>query len=148
MVKRMPYKNLTVTMKYLKLQVLDSIPFACEKCPEISPENPAALFKWLKSWCRYKNDPPGIELLQSMQTMYRNGGRGDCDCFTITTVACMVACGFKEINVILVGRNKRNAVHIYTQCVVNGKRYTLDLTNNTFDRERSYPYKQTLRFKV
>jgi len=148
MVERMPYKSLTVTLKYLKLQVLDSIPFACEVCPEISSDDPEALFNWLKSKCTFKNDPPGVELLQTMQTMFSRGGYGDCDCFTITTVACMVACGFKYIDVILVGRKKRNAVHIYTQCVVNGRRYTLDLTNRNFNTERSYPFRQTLRFKI
>lgn len=148
MVKKMPYKDLTQVMKFVKIQILESIPFACEVCPDFPNDSPEKLFNWLKSWVRYKNDPAGVELLQTMQTMYRKGGWGDCDCFTITTVACMVACGYKKIDVILVGRKPTNAVHIYTQCVVNGVRYTFDLTNRNFNTERSYPYKQTLKFKI
>lgn len=148
MVQKMPYQNLTQVMKFLKLQIIDSIPFACDVCPDYSPEQPEKLFNWLKSWVRYQNDPKGVELLQTMQTMYRKGGWGDCDCFTITTVACMVACGYKHIDVILVGRKPTNAVHIYVQAVVNNKRYTFDLTNRNFNSQRFYPYKQTLRFQI
>ena len=148
MVAKMPYKNLTQVMKFVKIQILESVPFACEVCPDFSPEHPEKLFDWLKSWVKYLNDPKGVELLQTMQTMYNRGGYGDCDCFTITTVACMYACGYRHIDVILVGRKPNNAVHIYTQCVINGERYTFDLTNRYFDTERKYPYKQVLRFKI
>lgn len=145
---KLPYKDLTQVMRYLKLQILDSIPFACEVCPEFPSNDPRALFDWLKTWTQYKNDPQGIEYLQCMQTLWDNEGRGDCDCFTITTVACLAACGYKNIEVILVGREKKRAVHIYVQTIVDGTRYTLDLTNRDFNKEREYPFKQKLKFKI
>jgi len=144
----MSYKDLTQVMQFMKIQILESVPFACQVCPDFSNDSPEKLFNWLKNWVRYKNDPFGVELLQTMQTMYRKGGWGDCDCFTISTIACMIACDYKHIDVVLVGRNRSNAVHIFTQCVINGKRYTFDLTNKHFNTERKYPFKQTLRFKI
>lgn len=147
MIAKMRYKDLTTTLKYLKIQVIESIPFAAEKCPAFK-NDPKALFNWLKMWTRYKNDPDGIELLQTMQTLWANGGQGDCDCFVITTLACLVVNGYKDIDVVLVGRSRRHAVHIYTQVCVNGQTYILDLTNRYFDHERSYPFKQVLPFKL
>lgn len=147
MVKKLYYDNLTTTLKYLKIQVIDSIEFAAENCPNFE-DNPKGLFTWLKGWVRYQNDPKGVELLQTMQTLWANNGRGDCDCFVITTLACLCVCGFKDIEVVLVGRTPLNAVHIYTQVTYAGKTYILDLTNRYFDHERKYPYKQILPFKL
>lgn len=147
MVDKLLYTDLTTTLKYLKIQVIDSIPFAAENCPNFR-NNPKGLFYWLKGWLRYQDDPKGVELLQTMQTLWNNGGLGDCDCFVITTIACLLVNDFKDINVVLVGRNRRNAVHIYTQVIQDGKPYILDLTNTYFDHERnSYNYKQVLPFK-
>lgn len=139
---KMPYPGLTKTLKYLKIQAIESIPFAAEKCPMFT--NPRDLFYWLKTWLRYENDPEKTELLQTMQTMWDNGGRGDCDCFVITTIACLYVMGFPSTDVILVGRKPSNAVHIYTQVIYKGEPYILDLTNSLYDYERSYPYKQVL----
>lgn len=143
MVAEMKYVDLNHALYHLKIQVIDSIPFACNMCPDYSGDLPG-LFRWLKSWTKYKLDPNNTELFQTMQTLWANNGEGDCDCFVITTLACLWVCGFRNIQVALVGRDKRNAVHIYTIC--NGK--VLDLTNREFDQERPYPYKQLLTFKL
>jgi|GEM_PF-1658821 len=67
----------------------------------IAPQtSPHALFDFLKLQVIYKNDPPGIELIQSMGTMFENNyhnikGAGDCDCFTVTAMSCLYVLGYK-----------------------------------------------------
>jgi hypothetical protein len=144
--EQMPYKDLNYTLKCIKIQIIDSIPFAAKMCPDF--KSPEKIFNWLKGWTRYENDPKGVELLQTMQTLWAQGGKGDCDCFVITTIACLLVCGFNNIKVALVGRTPTNAVHIYTVCTWNGKQYIMDLTNTYINQERYYPYKQLLNFKL
>jgi hypothetical protein len=140
------YVNLDDTLFHLKLQVKHSIPFARVVVPKFS--HPRELFDWLKKRVRYKNDPPGTELLQEMGTLLRGDywgtpGMGDCDCFTIATIASAIVNGWEDISIVLVGREKSHPVHIYTVIYWDGKRYVLDLTNQYFDQERdSYRYKQ------
>lgn len=143
-----PYKDIHETMKYIKLQIIDSVPFACMTVPQF--RKPSELFYWLKNRTRYKNDPEGTELLQSMQTMFRNNwhgesGLGDCDCFTITAIASMIANQWHGLSIILVGREKSHPVHIYASIKWNGKTEIFDLTNPRYNFERkSYKYKQVL----
>lgn len=142
------YKSLDDTLKHLKLQVIESVPFAEKVCPQF--DNPEDLFYWLKGKVKYKNDPAGIELLQTMQTMFRGRywgvpGWGDCDCFVITTLACMIVQGWEDIDIALVGRKRSVPVHIYTIIYWNGERKVFDLTNRDFDHERdTYNYIQEI----
>lgn len=143
MILKQKYKSLDETLGYLKIQVIDSIPYASQVCPKV--KDPRELFRWLKSKVRYQNDPAGTELLQTMPTMFRNGGRGDCDCFVITTLACLIVNGFTDIKIILVGRRRAFPVHIYTIVYEDGKRIVFDLTNKRYNYERpGYNYFQEL----
>src|SRR6478609_83823 len=143
-----PYKDINDTLHYLKVQVVESIPFAYEVCPAF--ENPEQLFNWLKKRVKYRNDPKGVELLQTMQTMFLGKfwgvpGAGDCDCFVITTLACMISQGWENLYIALVGRKKRYPVHIYVVIEWKGERKVFDLTNPKYGQERqTYNYIQEI----
>lgn len=146
-----PYQDINDTLAHLKIQVVESLPFARQITPRF--ENPAQLFAWLKKKLHYKNDPKGVELLQTMQTMlsgefWGRRGWGDCDCFTIATLAAAITQGWGGLYIALVGRTKKNPVHIYTVIYQNGKRYVLDFTNANFNQERqTYRYIQEIPVK-
>jgi len=141
------YTGIDETIYFLKLQIIDSLDYALKTTPNF--ENPRQLFEWLKPKLIYKNDFANTELLQSMPTLFKNNchgtpGAGDCDCFTITTVACMIAQDWNNININLVGRQKTHPVHIYTDIIWKGQRQVLDFTNKKFNQERPYPYRQRI----
>lgn len=140
MITRLPYKNINDTLKHMKIQIIDSLPFACKTVPEM--DSPEELFDYLKERVRYKNDPKGVELLQTMQTLmlgkfWGTPGYGDCDCFVITTLACMICQGWNNLFICLVARESKSPVHIYTVIYWNGQRQVFDLTNRNFNHERS-----------
>jgi hypothetical protein len=146
------YKDLNDTMRHIRLQVEESLPFAAEYVPNLP--DPVALFHWLKPKLKYRKDPPGVELLQSFPTLMRNNyygvpGTGDCDCFSIAVLA---ACAVQPWTgarqwVKLAGRNKREAVHIWTGITWKGKDYALDMTNQLPLQEREYQYVQKFYVK-
>lgn len=139
------YKDINDTMRHLKMQIVDSIPYA-KTLPEM--RTPEQCFWYLKKHTRYKHDPPGVELLQSMQTLmegkYWGVPAGDCDCMTISICALLIANNFDNFNIVLVGRNKKTPVHIYVVIYEDGERKVLDLTNRKPGVERPYPYTQEL----
>ena len=151
-VKKMQYQNLNHALKLFKVQVLEGIPYAQTECPKF--ETPEQAFEWLKLRTKYKNDPKGTELFQTLPTLLENNfhgitGHGDCDCFTIAILSILAANNFKNIGIVLVGRNTFNPVHIYAYCVNDkGEKQFLDLTNKYFDQTRYYPYKQEIPFNL
>jgi hypothetical protein len=148
-----PYKSLEHTLKALKIQVMDSIPYMHEYIPE-DIKSPKELFYFLKSKVKYKNDPvegkDSIELLQTVPTLMDNGGKGDCDCFTILTLASNYFLGFEPQYVALVGKTTKGPTHIYSEVYDPDKKKicAMDLTNPVYCMERPYKYKQRLRFKL
>ena len=144
---REQYTDINRTMEMLMCQVYESIPFAAKVCPAM--ESPEQIFRWLKNQLIYRNDPPGIELLQAYHTMMENNyhgisGAGDCDCFTIAAISCLKVNGFDDVAIILRGRNTETPVHIYP-AVWDGKGWVaFDLTNTFYGQERPYTYKQIL----
>jgi hypothetical protein len=91
-------------------------------------------------------DPQGTELLQSMPSMFssknKHGiyGAGDCDCIVIAALACLEVKNFKKKGIVLAGRSRTTPVHIYNY--VNG--VPMDLTNEHFNKERKYAFRQWL----
>lgn len=146
MIIKKKYKDINDTLKHIKIQILDSTDFALSKCPAF--KDPEQLFYWLKSKTSYKSDPPNVELLQTLPTLLSGGywgyPGGDCDCLTISTISLCIAQGWKDISIVLVGREKTNPVHIYTIIKWKGSRKVLDLTNKQYNKERSYPLIQEL----
>ncbi len=142
------YKDIADTMSHIRLQVLQSLPYAKENLPHFS--EPSDLYRWLKDRTVYKNDPPGVELLQTMETLLEGNfwgtpGAGDCDCFSITTLACCNVLGWPSW-IKLAGRDKSQPVHIWTGVTMNGEDIALDLTERTVGSERDYKYIQKLNF--
>jgi len=142
---RVPYKDINQVLQGMRTQIIDSIDYCLQDLPRF--DTPEQLFKFCRGITKYHLDPKGVELLQSVPTLLDNNywgrsGSGDCDCFTILTIALCVANGWNDNYIVLVGRKKLAPVHVYSAVDVDGKRYTLDLTNPYIDVERDYKYRQ------
>ena len=146
------YVDLNDVMRHIRLQIEESIPFAESYVPQF--RSPIDLFHWLKPQLKYRKDPQGKELLQSFPTLIKNNfygisGTGDCDCFSIAMCSATAIQQWKGMKVWikLAGRNRSQAVHIWSGVDINGKSYPLDLTNPTPLYERNYQYIQKLYLK-
>lgn len=142
------YTDINATMRGIRTQVIDSLDYCVNSMPKF--EDPEQMFKTLKNLVTYKNDPDGIELLQTVQTLFESNywgirGAGDCDCFTILVLSCCIANGFNNQSIMLVGRSKLSPVHIYSKVYFQGKCYIMDLTNPYINVERKYKFKQELK---
>jgi transglutaminase-like putative cysteine protease len=107
-------------------------------------DNARDIFRQLKAHTTYKNDPPDIELLQSLPTLMDNNywgspGIGDCDCFTIAYTACCIAKGV-PVKIVLAGRQPDQFSHVYNLAKMNGVWHSADLTESRFGKERPYKY--------
>jgi hypothetical protein len=152
MVEKMPYQNLDHALRLFRKQVMEGVPYAQQELPRFT--SPEQIFNWLKLRTTYKNDPKGTELFQTLPTLLDDNyhgltGSGDCDCFTIAALSILLANGFTDSGIVLVGRKSWQPVHIYAYVVDDGgqKKY-LDLTNKVYNYERPYPYKQHIPFKL
>jgi len=146
MIRIEPYKDINYTMHAIREQIVDSLDYCAQN---FICRNPESLFKLLKANIRYKNDPQGIELLQTAQTLFDNNfhgirGAGDCDCFTILAVACFVVNGWNDCYIVLAGRTKVAPSHIYCGVKYNGKDYTFDLTQSFINSKRFYKFTQKI----
>lgn len=143
------YKSLEDTLRLLKQQVIDSLPYMHEYIPD-NIDTPKRLFYYLRLNTTYKSDPVGVELLQMVPTLMDRGGKGDCDCFTILSLAAQYHCGFKPQYVDLVGNKSSKPSHIYTSVYdeTQNKVCVFDLTNPYYDYARPYNYHQRLKFKL
>ena len=145
-----PYVDINDTLRHMKIQIMDGVPYADATTPEI--KTPRELWDFLKPKLKYKNDPKNVELLQSYETLMRNNywgtpGAGDCDCFTIATQTVAIVCGFQNTNILLCGRSRQAPVHIYSVIYFAGRRCVLDFTQPSFDSERYYPLTQEIPVK-
>jgi hypothetical protein len=151
-VSKMRYKDLNHALRLLRGQVMEGVPYAQENLPEF--QDPEKLYNYLKLRTRYKNDPKGVELFQTLPTLLDNNfhgltGAGDCDCFTIAALSVLLANGFTNCGIVLAGRNPFTPAHIYAYVIdEKGEKKYLDLTNKVYDYERFYPYKQEIQFNL
>lgn len=150
-VKKMQYQNLDHSLRLFRGQVSEGLEYAKQEMPPL--DTPEKVFNWLKLRTRYKHDPKNTELFQTLPTLLDNNfhgitGAGDCDCFTIAALSTLIANGFTDCGIVLVGRNRFQPVHIYAYVNDNGKRYHLDLTNKYFDQTRFYPYAQYIPYII
>jgi len=129
----------------IKLQAMEGLPYVKKNIP--AGLNNEQLFNYLKDRVIYKHDPKGIELVHTPVSLFEDNyhgksGAGDCDDFTMLSIAALKAQGVPEskIDVVLTGRNKRQPRHIYL--AVDGQPF--DLTNDQIGEERTYPYKQLI----
>ena len=152
MVEKMPYQDLNHALRLLRKQVMEGVPYAQQDLPKF--DTPEQVFRWLKLRTTYKHDPKGTELFQTLPTLLDDNyhgltGSGDCDCFTIAALTILLANGFDNCGIVLVGRKSWKPVHIYAYVIDDsGEKKYLDLTNRVYNYERSYPYKQHIQFKL
>lgn len=104
--------------------------------------NPESLFNFLKVNTIYKNDPNGIELIQSAGTLFENNyhgirGAGDCDCFTVLCLGCLSVLNYKTG--ILLFKNGQQFTHITAALIDDQERpIAFDLTANNYAELRKY----------
>jgi len=147
------YTSLNDTLRYMRLQIGEGLPYAIANCPTFT--NAAELFYWLKIRVKYKHDPHNIELLQTLPTLlnaeqnyWRISGAGDCDCFVISALTLFNTSKIKgKAWIKLAGRSKDYPVHIWCGIDYNGEELAIDLTEPKFNTERDYPYIQKIYFK-
>jgi hypothetical protein len=143
---RQPYKSLLHTLQKIKSQAFEGIDYMRENMPA-GIYRPSELFNLLKDTVTYKHDPKGVELIHTPRSFYtdnywKKSGYGDCDDFTVITIAGLKAIGVPEskIKIKLTGRQPYIAKHIYI--VVDNTPF--DLTNGYYGEERQYPYYQEI----
>ena len=151
MILKKKYVDINDTLSHIRLQVREGIEYSKQNVPLFI--SPVELYYWLKIRTRYKNDPEGIELLQSLPTLLEDNywgmsGFGDCDCFSLATLTVLQKQKFKCKSWIkLAGRNKNYPVHIWAGCDYKGEELALDLTNHSPGEERKYKYIQKIYFQ-
>jgi hypothetical protein len=113
------------------------------------------IFNHLKSRTTYKEDPEGIELLQSMWSLFDDNywgkaGTGDCDCFTITSCAVLLVNGYKT-GYSLYGNGKQ-PTHIAADVFVKkyGRIYSMpfDLCAPAIDEVKKYIWVQEFKISL
>lgn len=131
----------------MAVQIRDSIDFA----NDFLPARTTSLEIWsiLKDNLIYKNDPPGIELLQSFPSLMNDNywgipGAGDCDCFVIAALACAKARGIPA-RAVIVGNSSNNPTHIYCQMFDGSKYIDFDLVSSTYGTTKAYKNKQIIK---
>lgn len=146
------YRSLKDTVENMYLQAKRSINYAERFLPS-NIETPKELFSLLKHNVTYKHDPVNIELLQSMPSLfednywgYDKSGYGDCDCFSITALACCAVMGI-PCRLVLVGNTKDTPSHVYCEVMDNGKFVPFDLVAPMYGVTRQYKYRTTLPIK-
>ncbi len=143
---KIPYQNIGHTIEMLQKQIENSLDFAHEFAP--GEHDPKHLFHLLKNNTTYKNDPPGVELLQSFPSLINDNywgipGAGDCDCFTIAAVACCVENDI-PVRIVIVGNSSIAPSHIYCEVIYKGKWTAFDLVNNYFGETKKYKYEKII----
>jgi len=144
---KIPYTDINATMRGIIQQTVDSLSYCKKEMPRFS--SPEQMFVNLKNMVTYRHDPPGIELLQSVPTLFENNfhgipGAGDCDCFSILLLAMCVVHGWNDQQIVLAGRTKLAPVHIWIRVNYGGTWYDMDLTQPYFNTKREYKYCQYL----
>jgi len=142
-----PYTDINATMRGIRRQVCDSLNFCASDLPVY--DNPEQMFNNLKTMITYKNDPEGVELLQSVPTLltsnyWGRSGYGDCDCFSILALSMFCVHHWDKKRIVLAGRSKLAPSHIWVMVNYKGKWYDFDLTQPYFNTRRKYKFIQYL----
>jgi transglutaminase-like putative cysteine protease len=73
-------------------------------------------------------------------------GAGDCDCFTITAVAC---CKVERIpvRIVVVGNTPKNPTHVYCEVLDGGRWVPFDLCSPFYGDTKKYRYLSIIKVK-
>jgi hypothetical protein len=136
--------------------VIDSLPYTNQHFYGL--DTPYKLFNRVKPLLTYRKDPEGLELLQSVPSLmdpkknwHKIAGAGDCDCFTLLTLAILsVNPVYNHVDkfAVLVGNNADEPSHIYSAVKWHGKLVHIDFTNPAINIERPYLYRQYVPFNL
>ena len=142
----MPYRNISHTIEMMGRQIEESLDYARDWTPVQT--NPKELFWIMRQNLTYKNDPKGIELLQSMPSMMDDNyhgvpGAGDCDCFTIAAIACCKAADI-PCRIVIVGNSAAAPSHVYAEVLDDGVWTPFDLVNPWYGQTKEYAYKKII----
>jgi len=148
--KSLPYKGVEYTLNQMRYQIRDSLPYCRQHFSGLN--TPQQMWNRLKPLVRYVQDPPNVELLQSVPTMmnrrtnwHRIAGAGDCDCFTILVLSTLKANPvYNSVDkfAVLVGNTWDEPTHIYAAVKWKGRLIAIDLTNPALNVERPYKFRQ------
>lgn len=133
---------------YMREKVKESIPYAKSYCPKSS--SPEDLFYKIKMTLTYYPDGFNRELLQSMQTLYDYNfhgisGAGDCDCFTVTGLACLLVNGYKPLYIVLAGYDANKPCHVFGGLGTGNDFKKFDLCAPYYNHSKKYNwYKKIL----
>lgn len=141
------YISLGDTLNMLDKQISISVPFAIDFCENVSA-TPYSLFRYLKSQLTYRDDPDGVELIQSMPSLFLNNyygvsGMGDCDCFTVTACASMIAKGISTGYTIY--GNDKWPTHIAADAYYQGSKVIFDLVAPDIGQVRDYKWHESFK---
>ena len=147
MKRKIPNKGINQVMKAMREQIIYSYDYCANNMPTYN--TPEQLYNNILPLLTYKNDPPGIELLQSVPTLFENNfwgksGSGDCDCFVILICAMCAVNKIGKQRIVLAGRSKEAPVHIWSEILYNGQYKAMDMTQKLYNSTRKYPYIQYL----
>jgi hypothetical protein len=97
----------------------------------------------MKAYLTYLSDPPGVELIMSVQTLMGNNphgipGAGDCDDFTVFALAAAMYFGH-PCKMVLAGNNRNNPTHVYAKINFEGW-HIYDLTAPELDIVKNYTF--------
>lgn len=141
------YVSLRNTLNMLDRQIEVSIPFARDFCANVA-QNPYSLFRFLKTQVTYQDDPPGIELIQSMPSLFLDNyygvpGMGDCDCFSVAACASMLALGIPTGYTIF--GNGKWPTHICADSYYQGQHTYFDLVAPSLGVVKPYKWSESFR---
>ena len=143
---KIPYKNIGHTIDMMGKQIENSLDYAETFVPRNT--TPKELFWILRQNTTYHNDPKGVELLQSMPSMFEDNywgipGAGDGDCFTISAIACCKVANI-PCRIVIVGNSPVAPSHVYAEVLDDGKWTPFDLVNPYYGQTKSYKHKKII----
>jgi hypothetical protein len=143
------------TVEAIYKQAKDSLRYA-KKLPH--GNDPYSIYYYLRSVTTFEDDEEGIEQVQSLQTLLGKDnihgipGAGDCDCFTVAVLACLINAGYKDLYIVLTGNNSKEPTHVYPALMYGNKIFAMDLTAEgpgiVRKGNKAGPYKATQIIRV
>lgn len=151
MKRKQKYISLVHTLKNLRLQAIESIPYCYQLTDGLN--NPQDLFNYLKSITSYEPDPPGIELIHTAKSLFEKNyhgisGAGDCDDLTVLSFASLYCLGIKKQYITLSGNQENVPTHIFISFIESGNLINFDLTQTFYNVTRKYNFCQYLPIKI
>lgn len=142
--------NLKQVLGYLVQQANISVPYCAERWGTQNTVND--IWNIGRRYLVYHSDDEEIEQIQSVGTLFEDNihgasGHGDCDCFTVFTLAMLMAnwdaCNIDGCAIVLQGNKRSVPSHILVAVYPNSKEHIfIDFTEPNLNQVRKYNYLQ------